>query len=458
MDDGDDMNAASSSTHLNPAHLIQSESTPFLEVETNVTEVDSKSEADADDLPPHIDLKNLRKAKPVSLQPVNKDQPLAFVNPAFKHSTSSMLTSPRHKAGSEAGSSLEFTPLPNKFNSLNLRGRNKKGGEVKREGSSPMTLARYNHRDHTQTLGRSHHIDHAHSLSATNSMDISPRKESFPPLKHAADDLQSPDNSEFHRDEKRYGCAKFPAMELYPETAVRPQPDGSSSSVDSPTSNQLAEMHQSGADRPNTPTSSISWAGSQLSLNSQQTGIRNLQKSIDETSKIKQEYEAEVLVLRQQLLEAQTRLSGTESKLAYQAEQTNEVMEEWKARLDESEERLRAQQHEKDEQIKNIIQRLLAIEEDLRQEQQDMRSAISRKEQIIESQERRIRELDSANSKLQQNLNEMKAKLTSKGAQSNKQADSRSKPTSNFAIDPSDSNKTYKTTLYVADYQKSSFC
>jgi len=102
--------------------------------------------------------------------------------------------------------------------------------------------------------------------------------------------------------------------------------------------------------------------------------------------------------------------------------------------------------------------RLLAIEEDLRQEQQDMRSAISRKEQIIESQERRIRELDSANSKLQQNLNEMKAKLTSKGAQSNKQADSRSKPTSNFAIDPSDSNKTYKTTLYVADYQKSSFC
>ena len=39
-------------------------------------------------------------------------------------------------------------------------------------------------------------------------------------------------------------------------------------------------------DRPSTPPS---WAGSQMSLNSQQTGIRNLQKSIDETSKIKQE-------------------------------------------------------------------------------------------------------------------------------------------------------------------------
>lgn len=62
-------------------------------------------------------------------------------------------------------------------------------------------------------------------------------------------------------------------------------------------------------------------------------------------------------MLRTQLAEAQARLSGTEGRLAYQAEQTNHVMDEWKARLDESEERLRAQQHEKDEQIKNIIQR-----------------------------------------------------------------------------------------------------
>lgn len=62
-------------------------------------------------------------------------------------------------------------------------------------------------------------------------------------------------------------------------------------------------------------------------------------------------------MLRSQLTEAQTRLSGTETRLAFQAEQTNQVMEDWRLRLDESEERLRAQQHEKDEQIKNIIQR-----------------------------------------------------------------------------------------------------
>lgn len=81
--------------------------------------------------------------------------------------------------------------------------------------------------------------------------------------------------------------------------------------------------------------------------------------------------------------------------------------------------------------------RLLAIEEDLRQEQQEMKSAISRKEQIIDSQERRIRELDAANNKLQKTLTDMKDRVTRK-AESKQQ--------------------TYKTTLYVNDYNKSSFC
>lgn len=82
--------------------------------------------------------------------------------------------------------------------------------------------------------------------------------------------------------------------------------------------------------------------------------------------------------------------------------------------------------------------RLLAIEEDLRQEQQEMRSAISRKEQIIDSQERRIRELDTANSKLQKTLNDLKDKVQK-------------------AQKPASTDKTYKTTLYVNDY-KSSLC
>ena len=87
-----------------------------------------------------------------------------------------------------------------------------------------------------------------------------------------------------------------------------------------------------------------------------------------------------------------------------------------------------------------FVDRLLAIEEDLRQEQQEMKSAISRKEQIIDSQERRIRELDAANNKLQKTLNDMKERVSrSSKSDNNKQ-------------------QTYKTTLYVNDYNKSSFC
>lgn len=100
--------------------------------------------------------------------------------------------------------------------------------------------------------------------------------------------------------------------------------------------------------------------------------------------------------------------------------------------------------------------RLLAIEEDLRQEQQEMKSAISRKEQIIESQERRIRELDNANNKLQKTLGEMKDKMrkpSSTGPSKNHSA---------LANVPStdSTSRTYKTTLYVNDYNKtnSSFC
>ena len=65
-----------------------------------------------------------------------------------------------------------------------------------------------------------------------------------------------------------------------------------------------------------------------------------------------------------------------------------------------------------------------------------MKSAISRKEQIIDSQERRIRELDAANNKLQKTLNDMKERVNSRNK---------------------DKQQTYKTTLYVNDY-KSSFC
>ena len=97
--------------------------------------------------------------------------------------------------------------------------------------------------------------------------------------------------------------------------------------------------------------------------------------------------------------------------------------------------------------------RLLAIEEDLRQEQQEMKSAISRKEQIIESQERRIRELDSANTKLHKSLREMKEKSRKPSSGSKNSSSSSQASTDN-------TSRTYKTTLYVSDHNKanSSFC
>ncbi|XP_067941180.1 ras GTPase-activating protein nGAP-like isoform X3 [Watersipora subatra] len=379
---------------------------------------------------------DLVNAKPSNLQPANKEQqPLAFINPAFKHSSSTMMTSPRRAA--EHPATPEFTPLPNKFNSLNLRGRSRKAKET--AAKTDLSLPSTRHYHHTLD----HPVVPKHAVSA--SLDIPHTVE----METDSKNLVTPDSD---RDEKRFGCARFPAMELYPETSLRPQPDGSNA-FDPPLS-RLPNEQLSQTERPSTPTSNLSWAGSQASLNTQQTGIKNIQKSIDETSKIKQEYEAEVTVLRSQLNEAQTRLNGTESRLAYQAEQTNQVMDEWKTRLDESEERLRAQQHEKDEQIKNIIQRLLAIEEDLRQEQLEMKSAISRKEQIIESQERRIRELDNANNKLQKTLHEMKEKVRRPSSSASKHSSGSSHASSDS------SNRTYKTTLYVSDHTKpnSSFC
>mgnify|MGYP001803429241 FL=1 len=61
-------------------------------------------------------------AKPANLQPggagasSSKEPALAFINPAFKHSTGSVLatqTSPRRV--SESQGPAEYTPLPNKY-------------------------------------------------------------------------------------------------------------------------------------------------------------------------------------------------------------------------------------------------------------------------------------------------------------------------------------------------------
>lgn len=137
-------------------------------------------------------------------------------------------------------------------------------------------------------------------------------------------------------------------------------------------------------------------------------GISSVQRKLQEQERTKQEYEHEVHLLRQQLVEAQVRLQGAEMRLMDHEVDTHHLMEEWQSRLAESEQRIRQQQAEKDDQMKSIIERLVTIEEELRKEQAEMQKVVHDKQHVIEVQEQRIRTLDSANAKLFQALAELK--------------------------------------------------
>ncbi|KAK7478507.1 hypothetical protein BaRGS_00030266, partial [Batillaria attramentaria] len=137
-------------------------------------------------------------------------------------------------------------------------------------------------------------------------------------------------------------------------------------------------------------------------------GISSVQRKLQEQERTKQEYENEVHLLRQQLVEAQVRLQGAEMRLMDHEVETHHLMEEWQSRLAESEQRIRKQQAEKDDQMKSIIERLVTIEEELRKEQAEMQKVVHDKQHVIEVQEQRIRTLDTANAKLLQALAELK--------------------------------------------------
>ncbi|XP_059147886.1 ras GTPase-activating protein nGAP-like isoform X4 [Physella acuta] len=139
-------------------------------------------------------------------------------------------------------------------------------------------------------------------------------------------------------------------------------------------------------------------------------GISSVQRKLQEQERTKLEYEQEVHVLRQQLLEAQEKLQQAEMKLLDHEVDTHKLLDEWQYRLVESEEKMRRQQAEKDEQMKAIMTKLHTIEEELKREQAEMASAVEHKQQVIEVQEQRIRKLDEANNKLHQALADLKAR------------------------------------------------
>ncbi|XP_021361537.1 disabled homolog 2-interacting protein-like isoform X7 [Mizuhopecten yessoensis] len=133
-------------------------------------------------------------------------------------------------------------------------------------------------------------------------------------------------------------------------------------------------------------------------------GIRSVQRKIHEQEKTKQEYEQEVEVLKQQVVDAQRRLQTAEKMLQEQQSGTNLLVEDWQLRLEESEERMKKQQNDKDDQMKHIIQRLMTIEN----EQEEMEKIVHQKQRVIEAQERRIQSLDNANAKLMSALSQLK--------------------------------------------------
>ncbi|GFR95270.1 disabled-like protein 2-interacting protein [Elysia marginata] len=157
--------------------------------------------------------------------------------------------------------------------------------------------------------------------------------------------------------------------------------------------------------------STASGGGTRARLSPQSTvhmGISSVQRKLQEQERTKLEYEQEVHVLRQQLLEAQGRLQSAEVRLLDHELETHRLMEEWRSRLAESQEQMRRQQQEKDGQMVSFMQRLQSIEEDLKREQAEMASAVEHKQQVIEAQEQRIRRLDQANARLVQALADLR--------------------------------------------------
>ncbi|CAG5133799.1 unnamed protein product, partial [Candidula unifasciata] len=141
-------------------------------------------------------------------------------------------------------------------------------------------------------------------------------------------------------------------------------------------------------------------------------GINSVMRKLQEQEKTKQEYEQEVHVLRQQLLEAQERLQQTEIRLLDHEMETHKLMDEWQYRLVESEEKMKRQQAEKDEQMKAITIRLHSIEGELKKEHAEMVSAVEHKQQVIDVQEQRIKKLDQANRRLLQALADLKGRAS----------------------------------------------
>ncbi|KAM9844883.1 ras GTPase-activating protein nGAP isoform 2-T2 [Aulostomus maculatus] len=126
-----------------------------------------------------------------------------------------------------------------------------------------------------------------------------------------------------------------------------------------------------------------------------------------------EKYELEISRLKERLRMSGRRLEEYERRLAAQEQQMQKLLLEYKDRLEDSEERLRRQQDEKDHQMKSIICRLMVVEEELKRDHAEMQAVIEAKQKIIDTQEKRISSLDTANSRLMAALTQVKERYSS---------------------------------------------
>uniref|UniRef100_A0A8C6Y7T9 RAS protein activator like 2 n=1 Tax=Naja naja TaxID=35670 RepID=A0A8C6Y7T9_NAJNA len=121
-----------------------------------------------------------------------------------------------------------------------------------------------------------------------------------------------------------------------------------------------------------------------------------------------QQYQQEIVKLKDRLKASSRRLEEYEQRLLVQEQQMQQLILEHRSMMEDSKERLRKQQEEKDSQMKSIISRLMAVEEELKKDHAEMQATIDAKQKIIEAQEKRILSLDSANTRLMSALTQVK--------------------------------------------------
>jgi RAS protein activator-like 2 len=80
-----------------------------------------------------------------------------------------------------------------------------------------------------------------------------------------------------------------------------------------------------------------------------------------------------------------------------------------KERLGETEESLKQAREEKDREVKDLLDRLVNVENELAKERDEMQEVLQAKQRIIDAQEKRIKSLDSTNSRLVATLNQLKS-------------------------------------------------